>query len=83
MSPTKTPEYLAGGKPVVSTPIPDVEKQYGDIISIESDPDRFALACQSAAQNSQTNSQAVSEKVRKQSWEQIAKKMMDKIENTN
>jgi glycosyltransferase involved in cell wall biosynthesis len=24
ISPTKTPEYLAGGKPVVSTPIPDV-----------------------------------------------------------
>jgi len=29
ISPTKTPEYLAGGKPVVSTPITDVVRHYG------------------------------------------------------
>lgn len=29
ISPTKTPEYLAGGVPVVSTPVPDVEDVYG------------------------------------------------------
>jgi UDP-galactopyranose mutase len=29
ISPTKTPEYLAAGKPVVSTPITDVVKPYG------------------------------------------------------
>ena len=31
ISPTKTPEYLAGGKPVVSTPITDVVRPYGDL----------------------------------------------------
>jgi UDP-galactopyranose mutase len=31
ISPTKTPEYLAAGKPVVSTPIPDVVKPYGEM----------------------------------------------------
>lgn len=30
ISPTKTPEYLAGGKPVVSTPIRDVVRPYGE-----------------------------------------------------
>ena len=30
ISPTKTLEYLAGGKPVVSTPITDVVKPYGE-----------------------------------------------------
>ena len=30
ISPTKTPEYLAGGKPVISTPIRDVVRPYGD-----------------------------------------------------
>lgn len=30
ISPTKTPEYLAGGCPVVSTPIRDVVRGYGD-----------------------------------------------------
>lgn len=31
ISPTKTPEYLAAGLPVVSTPIRDVVRQYGDL----------------------------------------------------
>ena len=30
ISPTKTLEYLAGGKPVVSTPVADVVKPYGE-----------------------------------------------------
>lgn len=30
ISPTKTPEYLAGGRAVVSTPVPDVLRSYGD-----------------------------------------------------
>jgi glycosyltransferase involved in cell wall biosynthesis len=30
ISPTKTPEYLAAGKPVISTPIKDVASPYGD-----------------------------------------------------
>ena len=29
ISPTKTPEYLAGGKPVISTPVTDVVNPYG------------------------------------------------------
>jgi UDP-galactopyranose mutase len=42
ISPTKTPEYLAAGLPVVSTPIRDVVKPYGelDLVAIaESTPD--------------------------------------------
>lgn len=31
ISPTKTPEYLAGGKPVISTSITDVVTPYGDL----------------------------------------------------
>ena len=31
ISPTKTPEYLAAGKPVVSTPVTDVVRHYGDV----------------------------------------------------
>ena len=30
ISPTKTPEYLAAGRPVVSTSIPDVVRPYGE-----------------------------------------------------
>src|SRR5690606_14680262 len=43
ISPTKTPEYLAGGKPVVSTPIRDVVHLYGEMemVSIADDADAF------------------------------------------
>ena len=34
ISPTKTPEYLAGARPVVSTPITDVIRHYGDLESV-------------------------------------------------
>ncbi|HYW16205.1 MAG TPA: UDP-galactopyranose mutase [Allosphingosinicella sp.] len=34
ISPTKTPEYLAGARPVVSTPITDVIRHYGELESV-------------------------------------------------
>lgn len=46
ISPTKTPEYLAAGKPVVSTPIHDVVSGYGDegLVAIAETPEEFAAA---------------------------------------
>jgi UDP-galactopyranose mutase len=50
ISPTKTPEYLAGGKPVVSTPIRDVVRHYGQLegVQIASTPEEFVAACDRA-----------------------------------
>jgi len=49
ISPTKTPEYLAGGRPVVSTPITDVVRHYGDLDSVFiADRDGFVAACDKA-----------------------------------
>jgi glycosyltransferase involved in cell wall biosynthesis len=50
ISPTKTPEYLAGGKPVVSTPIKDVVRHYGHLegVKIASTPEEFVAACDEA-----------------------------------
>ena len=50
ISPTKTPEYLAGGKPVVSTPIKDVVRHYGQLegVKIASTPEEFVAACEGA-----------------------------------
>jgi UDP-galactopyranose mutase len=50
ISPTKTPEYLAGGKPVVSTPIKDVVRHYGQLegVKIASTPEEFVEACEEA-----------------------------------
>lgn len=50
ISPTKTPEYLAAGRPVVSTPIRDVVRQYGelDAVRIADTPAAFVAACEAA-----------------------------------
>jgi UDP-galactopyranose mutase len=50
ISPTKTPEYLAGGKPVVSTPIRDVVRHYGHLegVQIASTAEEFVAACDRA-----------------------------------
>ncbi|WP_249584291.1 glycosyltransferase family 1 protein [Pseudomonas viridiflava] len=50
ISPTKTPEYLAGGCPVVSTPITDVVSTYGDsgVVSIAADAAQFCDAIERA-----------------------------------
>ena len=50
ISPTKTLEYMAAGKPVVSTPIKDVVRDYGHCVSIASTPEEFSVALRHALQ---------------------------------
>jgi len=48
ISPTKTPEYLAAGKPVISTSIRDVVRPYGELklVEITDTPDEFIHAAE-------------------------------------
>ncbi len=50
ISPTKTPEYLAGGRPVVSTLVPDVVASYGhlDGVIIADTAQAFIAGCEEA-----------------------------------
>jgi UDP-galactopyranose mutase len=50
ISPTKTPEFLAAGVPVVSTRIRDVQRPYGDLglVDIADTAEGFAAALESA-----------------------------------
>lgn len=53
ISPTKTPEYLAGGKQVIATPIQDVVVPYGieGLVHIASTAEAFATAGETALKN--------------------------------
>lgn len=53
ISPTKTPEYLAGGKPVISTPIKDVITPYGEngLVHIAATPALFVAAAEAILTN--------------------------------
>ena len=49
INPTKALEYMATGRPIVSTPVPDVVRQYEEIVAIERSPAGFTAACARAA----------------------------------
>jgi UDP-galactopyranose mutase len=48
ISPTKTLEYMAAERPIVSTPITDVAEPYGDIVYLGDTPAAFIAACERA-----------------------------------
>lgn len=48
ISPTKTLEYMAGEKPVVSTAVHDVQVLYGDVVRVAHSPQQFVAACEAA-----------------------------------
>jgi UDP-galactopyranose mutase len=54
ISPTKTPEYLAAGKPVISTSIRDVVRPYGELklVEIADTPNEFIKAAEKILANS-------------------------------
>jgi UDP-galactopyranose mutase len=55
ISPTKTPEYLAAGRQVVSTPITDVVRSYGEagLARIAATPEDFVVQCEAALRDVQ------------------------------
>jgi UDP-galactopyranose mutase len=80
ISPTKTPEYLAGGKPVVSTPVRDVVRTYGDLegVKIASTAEEFVAACDEALELSRNPYEWLSEAdlmLSAASWETVQARM--------
>ncbi|WP_263382576.1 UDP-galactopyranose mutase [Granulicella arctica] len=83
ISPTKTPEYLAAGKTVVSTPIRDVVRGYGDagLVAIADSAEKFVTALDLALEP-QTESwhKAVVQKLGESSWDSTWAAMRDEID---
>ncbi len=52
ISPTKTLEYMAGEKPIVSTPIKDVVDLYGAVVAFGETPSGFVVAAERALSES-------------------------------
>ena len=88
ISPTKTPEYLAGGRPVVSTAITDVQRHYGDLdgVWVTRSADEFIAACDEALSLKAAGDDwlhAVDAQLARQSWNRTFQQMsalVDKAE---
>ena len=83
ISPTKTPEYLAAGKTVVSTPIRDVVRPYGDngLVRIASTPDEFVAAIEKAMnEDLEAHRSRASEFLSTNSWDKTQRAMEDLID---
>jgi len=86
ISPTKTPEYLAAGVRVVSTPIRDVVRPYGmeGLVSIASDADGFITAIELYLNDEEKESwiEKSDKFLEDKSWDDTFKKMKEKMIQT-
>lgn len=76
ISPTKTLEYMSAFKPIISTRIRDVERDYSHCISIVETAQEFSTAIREAGQQ---NVHAYCEILDKTSWDATANKMNETI----
>jgi UDP-galactopyranose mutase len=80
ISPTKTPEYLASGKPVISTPIIDVLRQYGrtGLVNIAGTPEEFVRVASLELENTERDEwlQLVNEFLSQNSWDKTWQRMV-------
>ncbi|HVR99195.1 MAG TPA: glycosyltransferase family 1 protein [Thermoanaerobaculia bacterium] len=89
ISPTKTPEYLAGGKPVVSTPIRDVVRPYGEqrLVEIAEDVESFVAAASRlldgwyGGESREDWMRRVDELLSRSSWSRTWQQMSDLIDS--
>ena len=87
ISPTKTPEYLAAGKPVVSTPITDVIRPYGqmDLVRIAGTAEEFRAAIEDALKPNATGKEwldQVDKFLAQTSWDKTWAEMSDLIDRS-
>ena len=84
ISPTKTLEYLAAGKPVVSTAVHDVEVLYGDVVRIGHDHAEFLDGCAAALAETlderRAGQRAGEAAVKRSSWDETARRIGDEID---
>jgi glycosyltransferase involved in cell wall biosynthesis len=82
ISPTKTPEFLAAGLPVVSTPVLDVVRDYGEdgLVEIARGPEAFADALARALSRPRTEwLRAVDRRLAEISWDRTWEEMRREV----
>ena len=81
LNPTKTLEYLATGKPVLSTCIPDVERFYSDTVAIVRTREEFVQMTRQLLERDTDAARAQRmAKAQNRSWETMVDEMWSLVE---
>ncbi len=75
ISPTKTLEYFAAGRPVVSTAVPDVVADHGDVVYVARDRAEFVAMVERARSGDGARARRGAEKAREAAWDAISAAM--------
>jgi glycosyltransferase involved in cell wall biosynthesis len=78
--PVKALEYLAGGKPVLTTPLPDIKRFLGEVVELADGPEAWRAAGERLAQPDATVRQRV-EAGRRLAMERSWDAMLDEMES--
>jgi glycosyltransferase involved in cell wall biosynthesis len=82
INPTKALEYMATGRPIVSTAIEDVVRQFGEIISIAWSAEEFIEQCAAAIARPDAKGIELGLKMaRRNSWESVVLQLEKHIED--
>ena len=82
INPTKALEYMATGRPIVSTPVPDVVSNFSRVVKISRSTDDFISLCRTECLT--PDEEAVErgiEMARENQWETIVQKLEGHIED--
>jgi UDP-galactopyranose mutase len=84
ISPTKTLEYMAAERPIVSTPIADVAEPYGDMVYLGDTTEQFIQQCERALAESPQEHERRATLMRKvlssTSWDNTVNRMLTLID---
>ncbi len=81
INPTKALEYMATGRQIVSTAVPDVVNNFGSVVSIARNRDEFILLCEKALD--QPDAEAIArglKMARQNSWDSIVAQLETHLE---
>lgn len=84
ISPTKTLEYMAAGRPIISTAITDVVRQYNDYVEIVDSAETFKKAVEKIMleENEKNYAASYHDILDATSWDHTAAAMLDLIKTT-
>jgi glycosyltransferase involved in cell wall biosynthesis len=80
INPTKALEYMATGRMIVSSAVPDVVRNFGMVVKVAKDHEEFISLCRNAVQRPEDDKvKRGLQMARENTWERIVARMEDHI----